>query len=182
MKIFVTMIIVLMVFGTTGFAQSKVDVGLNAVLGIPVGETADHYGMGFGGGLWVIIPLSSPTVSIALGGGVESYSGKSVTERSSGSWGWMEQTTTYHDMTFGSLFFGPKIGQETGPYFLPAVSLNYGTEFRMGFDIGGGLLFPMGTGMTKFNLGAKYSIINLIGASDNEASQSGIRIVVGIVF
>jgi hypothetical protein len=77
---------------------------------------------------------------------------------------------------------GPKFGRETGAYFLPAVSLNVMDEVRFGIDIGGGALIPLGSGPAKFNIGAKYSIGNILGGSENESTVSGIRIMVGVVF
>lgn len=182
MKNIAALFIVIFFSGSAGFAQSKVDIGINGHLGIPVGEMANRLDMGFGGGLWFVIPVSSPMVGIAMGASYESYPGKNVTTTSSGSWGYESTTTIYGTTGLGSIFAGPKIGKENGPYFLPAISMNIQTEVRFGIDIGGGFLVPFGPGMTKLNVGAKYSMINLIGTNDGEISASGIRIVAGIVF
>jgi hypothetical protein len=178
MKSVITIVVVLMIMVSVGFAQSKVDVGINAHLGIPMGDMSDRYDMGFGGGLVVMIPLSSTTTAITIGGSYESYGGKSQTTSGPGWW----ETTTYHAMGIVSFFVGPKFGKETGAYFLPAVSLNVMDEVRFGIDIGGGALIPVGSGPAKLNIGAKYSIANLIGGNEGELTVGGIRIVVGIVF
>lgn len=183
MKKFFILIAILTVLSNLSFAQSTINLGINGVLAIPTGEISENYKTGFGAGVLILIPTSNPTISVTLGAAYESYPGKTVTETSSGP-GWYEKTTTeYAATSLISIFIGPKIGQKKGPYFLPAISVNLNEgEIRFGLDIGGGFLIPMGAGKTKFNLGAKYSLINLIGKEENEKSAGGFRIFAGLVF
>jgi hypothetical protein len=82
-----------------------------------------------------------------------------------------------------SIFAGPQIGKEKGIYFLPAITANFDEgESRFGLDIGGGYLTPLGSGNTKLNISAKYSLVNLIGKEEGERASNVIRILASVNF
>ena len=181
-SISVLTIIVLLVNPSWG--QSKTSFGINANLALPVGKTSDKYGLGYGVGGLVKIPTSSPTVSILAGADYLNLPGKTTTETETislpGYYSSTTTTTTYADLQLISIFAGPKIGKEDGPYFLPAVAANYAEEFRLGVYLGGGVLFPLKS--VKLHLGLRYGVLNIIGQDDDEELESGISISAGLVF
>jgi hypothetical protein len=182
-KVYGAIILVALSAGTLP-AQSRVLVGIEGGTAIPVGITSDHYGIGFGAGAFVIIPTTSEMVSVMLGADYLNMPGKTKTEtiiyNGPDVYGYETRTTTYHDLQAGSLYAGPKIGEASGPYFLPALSLNYALEVRLGLYVGAGYLIQFES--VGLNIGAKYGILNLVGRDGDEDLDGGIGIFVGVVF
>ena len=164
--------------------QSKVSFGLEGGMALPMGSTADNYGVGFGAGAFAIIPTSSTSIGIVIGGNYLSMPGSTTTENKTISYpGYYSSTTittTYEDLQVGSIYAGPKFGKETGIYFLPSLSFNFSSETRFGFYLGVGYLIPLKS--IEINLGARYGILNVLGKDIDEVSHSGIAILAGVVF
>ena len=169
-------IIALVIFTNVSWGQSKLAFGLEAGLVVPTGSTSVKYGTGYGAGAFAIIPTSSTIVSIIAGADYLNMPGTTKTEQISIG----ITTTIYDDLQIGSIYAGPKFGKEDGIYFLPAISFNFSTEIRFGFNLGGGYLLPLKS--IKLHLGARYGILNVIGKDDDEDSEAGIGIFAGIVF
>jgi hypothetical protein len=180
MKKILTTLVIAFLLSNVIYAQSKTSFGINGGLAIPTGDIADSHKMGFGFGGVVIIGTSNPTVGVALGVSYITLPGKTISES---GYGW-SMTIEFESANLISIFAGPQLGKEKGPYFLPAITANFDEgESRFGLDIGGGVLVPLGSSSnTKLNISAKYSITNLIGKQEGEGTSSVIRILAGINF
>jgi len=177
-------IIVLLILVDVSWGQSKFAVGLEAGLSVPTGSTSDKYEVAFGAGAFAIIPLSSQTVAIVIGADYLSMAGKTTTETKTYNgptiFGTITTTTSYNDLQVTSIYAGPKIGGESGAYFLPALSFNSAKDTRFGLYLGGGFLLPLNS--IKLNLAARYGILNLFGRDEGEDIKDGIGIYAGVVF
>ena len=153
------------------YSRSKNSFGLNFGLAIPTGDMSNTNNMGIDFSAAIKIVTSNPSVGATLGASYISLSGKTKTG------------IIYNSKNLISIFAGPQIGKEKGPYFLPAITANFSEgDSRIGLDIGGGYLVPLKVGNTKLNVGAKYSIVNLIKEDEGEDLFNVIRILAGINF
>lgn len=182
-KILITLVIAFLMFNVI-YAEAKTSFGINSGVAIPTGNTADTHKMGFGFGAVVNFATSSPIVGVTLGASYIRLSGKTETISHSGPIYSFSYTIEYESADLFSIFVGPQIGKERGFYFLPAITANFddGGESRFGLDVGGGILVPLGSGNTKLNISATYSLLNLIGKEEGEDSANVIRILAGINF
>lgn len=177
-------IVLILVQMTILLGQSKFALGVEAGLVMPMGTTSDKYETGFGVGAFTMIPISSSSISIAIGGDYFSFAGKTTTETKVYTgpvvFGTVTTTTYYNDFHPVSIYAGPKIGNESGLYGLPALSFNFSDETRFGINLGGGYLFPLSS--VKLHVAARYCILNLFGRNEGEDLKDGIGIFAGVVF
>jgi hypothetical protein len=163
--------------------NGKAKFGINANLVVPLGDISDSYQLGYGAGLNVLFPTKKPSCKIFTGLFFVYFPGKTTTEINSGP-GWYEEVTyTTHATAIVSLSVGPQLGKSEGIYFLPAMSfITYQSYVRVGFDVGGGFLFPSKKASQKFNIGASLGLPNIIGKGEYEDTYMYLRVFVGMLF
>jgi len=180
MKKFTFILILILLLSFSAFVSAKTNsFGINAGLVMPLGDLSDVYEMGYGFGGIFRMATGNPSMMVAMGVSYMALPGK--TEKESGA-GWSYEIT-YEDASMISIFAGPQLGKEQGVYFLPAITGNFDDgESRFGLDLGGGFLYPFGSGSTKFDISAKFSMTNLIGKEKGENAANVIRLNVGVAF
>jgi hypothetical protein len=147
--------------------QPKVSIGITMLAMYLTREYESFYssiseqGVGFGVGAFVIIPISSTSSSIGIGG---DYS----------------YTNYFNEILhYGSIYLGPKFGEAI--YFLPAVSYNFISDRKntWGLSVGGGVLIRLEH--VKLNLGTKFSAPSLF-VKDYFFFDGIFTIYAGVVF
>ncbi len=162
-------------FGPLGF-------GMYANAAIPVGGFAKSHKLGVEFGGVGRIQTNNPSLMVSFGASYTTFPVK--TDSLSGIFGNTKFESLFKSFNHLKVFLGPRVGKETGIYFLPAISGTFDDNFtRLGFDAGSGIVIPVGTGNTKYDLGAKFSLLNLIGKDeDNEENIYVLRLGAGVVF
>ena len=143
----------------------KKNFGINAGLAIPSGSLGDTQKMGFEFGGIARIATGSPSIMVSVGATYMMFPGK----------------TDLVDFTLFQVFVGPQFGKEKGAYLLPAIAGNFSENWIcLGLDIGAGVLLPISIDNTKFDIGVKYSLMNIIRREQGKGSANAIRLRVGV--
>ncbi len=162
-KIFIVLLFTIFI-STINNAQGKIDFGINGGVIIPFRdmEMGDEMLFGFGATL-DIYPSTTSTNAFAFGADFIRDKNAMIT----------------------TIFLGGSLGKDKGGYFVPAITMSFSENVDdnlYGIDIGGGYLFDGDD--VRFNLGFKYSFLNIISNADRSSGEliNAARIFIGVVF
>jgi opacity protein-like surface antigen len=181
-KILLVLLVAFLVAGFTN-AQSKMALGLNGGIALPLGDFGDNYDMGFGGNAIFVYHTNSNS-DVTFTAGYLTWSGKDAYDGLNFS--------SIPVMVGGKYLFGKDklrgyINGELGAHFVTVDVPSYelfgetfggGSESKtyFGWGAGAGLLYQIGKNI-DLDLGAKYNMI----LSENNSSDY-VSIMVGLLF
>ena len=175
MKKLIIWIIVMPCLSSAAHSQNRSSFGINGGMALPVGALSSSCGPGVHFGIIARVPTSNPNLRFAMGGGISILSGKWQAYPLGGSY-----ETDYKPVSF---FAGIQIDEEKGAYFLPSVALNASDDgARIGFDLRIGGLVPINDGDWCFDLGVKFSLMNLIMKESGEENNVLLLFFGGLAF
>ena len=181
MKKVLSVLFVVLFFAGFINAQSKMALGLNAGIALPMGDFADGYDMGFGGNALFVYHVS-PNADVTLSAGYLTWSGKDSSDFTFSS----IPVMVGGKYLFGQGKFHPYINAELGVHFvtfdMPEYEIfgeTYGgstSETYFGWGAGAGFLYQVGNNM-DLDVNARYNSIAAEGGSSDYVS-----IMVGLLF
>jgi opacity protein-like surface antigen len=176
--------VLMVVFLAAGFinAQSKMALGINAGIALPMGDFGDNYDMGFGGNA-LFVYHASPNADVTFTAGYLTWSGKDSNDVTFSS---------IPVMVGGKYLFGKDklhgyVNGELGAHFvtvdLPEYEIlgeTYGggseSDTYFGWGAGAGVLYQIGHNM-DLDFNVKYNMI----MSEN-TSTDYVSIMIGLLF
>jgi opacity protein-like surface antigen len=183
MKKFLAVLCVAILFAGFTNAQSKMALGLNAGIALPMGDFADGYDMGFGGNA-IFVYHASPNADVTFTAGYLTWSGKDSLDGVNFS---SIPVMVGGKYLFGKDKFHPYIAGELGAHFvtvdIPEIEImgetfGGGSESKtyFGWGAGAGFLYQIGNNM-NLDVNAKYNSIAAEGGSSDYVS-----VMVGLLF
>lgn len=177
--------VLLVVFLVAGFinAQSKMALGFNAGIALPMGDFADGYDMGFGGNA-IFVYHASPNADVTFTAGYLTWSGKDSLDGFNFS---SIPVMVGGKYLFGKDKFHPYIAGELGAHFvtadIPEIEIlgeTFGggseSDTYFGWGAGAGFLYQIGNNM-NLDFNAKYNMI-----MSEDTSTDYVSVMVGLLF
>lgn len=177
MRIFIISFMVMACLSSQAYSRDGGSFGVFGGIAIPGGDAAQYNGKGGQFGIIGRVATSNPLLRFSIGGSITRLSseGKLVTY---GDY----HTLLEKECNPISFFAGAQFGNESGPYFMPAMAFNIvGGDPRFGLDWRYGALLPANEN-ASIDLGATLSILNLINKETDEDTNTLLVFHVGIVF